>query len=283
MKVPCRGCGTLLDLSETGCPICLRGRSPQEIANDARRLREQERLARQRPWKIAGGLAAAAALAALAVRFQEPLSRAVGAATGAVSGAFEKIQDPRYYAPQSETPPPDAPAPVEPPPAAASPAPVAPRPASVPAHAAAEAPAGPERALTWQLPAWPEDQSGMGDFWRVQGFVYDLESAKPMMSVTVRFTPLDESGPRVEARTDSLGAYAVRLARQRQYRAQVIAPGYLTGPLEDGDPPYRAQARAERVRAAKVAREYSSESATLTWNDNLDEVRQDLVVVKSAP
>lgn len=283
MRIPCRGCGTLLDLSDTGCPICLRGRTPQEIANDARRLREEERRRRLLPWKILIFLTLLGAGGWLAARYREPLTRLYASVSGAISGALDKMRDPSYYAKSDDEqapPPPPDPAATQAAPGTSAPraAPAAPPAAPPPnPHQAAPAPPEPPREPTWELP--PVSGAGMHGHWLVRGFVYDLASARPLADAELLFEAVEGEPHRTVTQTDRDGYYLVRLPRQRNYRAMARAKGYRTFPLEDGDPPYRTMSAAARRQALKEALDYSSDAATLGWNENYDEIRQDFALI----
>lgn len=274
----------MLDLSATGCQICMRGRSPQEIANDARRLKEAERRRKLLPFKILGLLLLLGGAGWLYARYQEPIARAYAAITGKVSGAVEKMQDPRYYAnrgePQDAPAPPPAPPPEPPAPAVAapgSPAPVTPPVGTMAAPAPASASAAARPEPTWELPPPPGGASAGA--WLVRGFVYDLATARPLAEARLRFVAVEDEAQQAAAETDRDGYYHLRLPRRRTYRTTVLVQGYRTFPLEDGEPPYRTMTAAERRRVIKEALDYSSDAATLSWNENLDEIRQDLALV----
>ena len=56
-SLPCPGCHTPLPPEATGCQICMRGRTKQEIVRGYTKLREDKDRRRKRPWKILAALA----------------------------------------------------------------------------------------------------------------------------------------------------------------------------------------------------------------------------------
>ena len=61
--IPCLGCGTILNLSDTSCPICLRGRSKYEITRAYAQVRADKSRRRRRPFIILAALLAGGTIA----------------------------------------------------------------------------------------------------------------------------------------------------------------------------------------------------------------------------
>ena len=123
--IPCPGCGTALNLSDTGCPICLRGRSKYEITRAYAKLREEKSRRRRLPFIVLGILLVAGGIGRLVYLQRARIAQASGSARARVARFVDEAGDPANYAahpPAKEASPAQDPAPAAASPPAAAPA-----------------------------------------------------------------------------------------------------------------------------------------------------------------
>lgn len=273
--LPCLGCATPLPIEATGCQICLRGRTKQEIVRGYTKLREEKARKRRRPFQILAAVLLIGAGAKLAATYRAKIAASAGAVTGAISRHVDDMRDPKYYAPRAAAPP-----------ASETPAP--------------GAPVAPEDALRSQLmppnpadavtpPAAPAARPARSkppakNAWRVAGTVYDLATLDPVPGAMITFLRNDKEP--VTATTDAKGAYEADLVKGDGWSVgmKMTAPAwgqprYRRGQLLDIDPPYRDRDADERRAAMNAVTDGDMGAAPLEWARALSRVRLDLIAV----
>lgn len=272
--LPCAGCHTPLPLEATGCQICMRARTRQEIMRGYTLMRERQLRLKRRPYKIAGAVLAAAAAGALAWNYGARIAAvAVPKVSAAVRWA-DDMRNPENYAskPRSEPPPPaQPPAPGEPvPPEAALGNQLFPRdPAPQPGGPAAPAKASPPR------PA--RNRPLAKNAWRVSGTVYDLDTLAPLHGADIAFMADDKEIEKVT--TDERGEYEVDLPKTAGLSVSMEAADRRPGQIVDADPPYRQRDADERRAAFEHVTDGDLGPAPLEWKRSASRVRLDLVAV----
>lgn len=196
--LPCIGCHTPLPPEATGCQICMRPRTRQEIMRGYAKLREQEALKRRRPFQIAG-----ASLIAIGVGWLV-WNGSASAAGSAVARWMDAQRDPRTYG-HRQAEPEAVPAPA--PAAVPAPAPLpVPESASVPVPAP-EPPFQVEQARAATSALEPEKPPAGLRAW--YGVVYDLVTLRPITGAKLFFKAGNQEIN--VATTDGAGHYHVRL------------------------------------------------------------------------
>lgn len=272
--LPCPGCHTPLPPEATGCQICLRGRTKQEIVRGYAKLRAEKARKRRRPFQILAAVLVLGAGGKLVMTHRDKLSSAAGAA----SRWLDDMRDPRYYAPK-----PGGPA-----------SPPSDDPAAVPG-----APAAPEDALRAQLmppdvpPAGGAPEQGEAppaarpagpkplaeNAWRVSGVVYDLATLDPVPRAEITFLR-DEKEP-ATATTNDKGEYEIDLVKGGGWTASMKSPKHRPGQVLDIDPPYRVRDADERRAAMEALTDGDLIPAPVDWKRASSKVRLDLVAVPS--
>lgn len=270
--LPCSGCHSPLPLEATGCQICMRSRTRQEIMRGYALLRERQARQRSRPFKILGAVLAVAASAALLNAYAGRLRSAAGAA----ARWADDFRNPASYASKKAEDVPAAPAAPAPPPvapeAALSSQLLDPEPAREPAPSAASAAAAPAaRPAAAGPPA-------KGD-WRVSGSVYDLAELRPVAGAEITF--LRDGREPAKAGTGDDGTFEIDLAKGDGWTVEVQAPGYRPGQVLELDPPYRARDADERRAALELITDGDLAPAAVGWKRASSRVRLDLIVVPS--
>lgn len=261
--IPCPGCGTALNLSDTGCPICLRGRSPQEITRTYARLREQQAKRRRRPFVALGVAAAVGLVGYLVAGHRDALAGLYRRAAAGFSKFYDDNSDaahiaPNYHADEPAPAPTPSAAPAVAPPAAA-PAPLPPPPIPAPARKP-ETPA--PRAEASEPPLPPVPSGG----WALHGRVFDLKTLQPVANaqLVVKIGDVNFSG----TTADGNGFYAIiltRLASDNQgYGLEATDPRYAPVAQYEGDIPYARLSSKERARLMLSAQEGDYRPSPLT-------------------
>ncbi|OGR90755.1 MAG: hypothetical protein A2V88_07975 [Elusimicrobia bacterium RBG_16_66_12] len=267
--IPCPGCRTLLNLSDTGCPICLRGRSKYEITRGYARLREDKTRRRRRPFIILGVLAIVAAAGRVAYLQRERIAQVYGSGRARVTRFADEAGDPANYAPHpiAKTPaaaPTTAPRPIEPSPA--------PGRSSSPERAISAAATAPKDIPDLVV---PPVSPGM---WAAHGRVYDLKTLKPAADIMLDFTH-SSNLYRGSSRSDANGRYLVILQRTEPpggYEVVCEASGYLAPVFHEADIPYADLPAADRELLVDSARSGDTHSTPLTDIDGAESRRLDL-------
>ena len=242
--LPCPGCHTELTPEATGCHICMRARTKQEIVRGYAKLREEQARRKRRPFQIMATVLVVGAGSWLVVRFQVPLMTVARSGKARAAAWFDRFTDTNTYAPEkatetaSETTPPVAPV-------TKSPfAPVLTPPAELElrnARPAAPIVAAPATPLIPAKPPVPKNS------WVVTGTVYDVDNLEPAKNATISFTR--DTLPKVVVKTDDNGEYEAVLAKGEGWTALVEVRNRRRGQVADLEPPYRTRDEDER-RAA---------------------------------
>jgi hypothetical protein len=260
-KIPCPGCRTELEASDTVCPVCLRPRGKLEIARAYTALRQAEKRNRRRPLVVAGCLLAAGTAGWLVYDNRAPIAPAAAPAPA----------------------PPPAPAPI-PPPSSVFPPPSAPSPAP-PVRVPAPVRAAPAKDV--QRPAPVEDLPlptfNPSSQWVFYGRVYDLITLLPVPDAQLDFTTPSEM-ERGKARSDAHGRFAAVLTRLTEgaYELRASCKGYATAALYEPDVPYARLSLTERRGIAAGAQDSDMPVPPVTDIVGEDSVRRDVFLAPSA-
>lgn len=269
--IPCPGCRTLLNLSDTGCPICLRGRSKYEITRGYARLREDKTRRRRRPFIVLGALTVVAAAGRVAYLQRESIAQAYGSGRVRAARFFDEAGDPAVYAPRRPAEPaaiPQEPQSADPPPRArAEPG----RADAGPGRADAPAAAAPKNIPDLVVPPM---SPGM---WAAHGRVYDLETLRPAANVTIEF--IHSAGGRHGGTSDAHGRYLIVLPRSNSpggYEAVCRDARYHEHVFHETDIPYAGLSSADRELLVDSARGGDARSTPLADIDGEESRRLDL-------
>lgn len=275
--LPCSGCHSPLPLEATGCQICMRARTKQEIMRGYALLREQQARKRRRPYQILAAALFLGASAKLYMAYGDRFMAEAGPRIGAAVRWADDFRNPSNYASQKEPPAPQPPSPPAAPGAPVAPEgalrsqlfPADPEPAPAPEAPAGEAPA-PRRAA-------PRPPLKYG--WRVSGTVYDLATLQPVQGADITFLR-DDKEP-ATATTAGDGSYEIDLVKGDGWTVSVEAQGRRPGQVLDIDPPYRVRDADERRAALELISDGDLGPAAVDWERSSSRVRLDLVVVPS--
>jgi hypothetical protein len=273
-SLPCPGCHTPLPPEATGCQICMRPRTRQEIMRGYAKLRDDKARKRRRPFQIMAALLLLGGAGWLAMTHGDRLASAAAAAGSAIGRWTDDMRDPSNYAAKAPPPPEPAPAPPAAPGAAVAPesamrAQLFPEDYQPPPAADAPAAARPAR------PAGPKPLAK--NAWRVSGTVYDLASLDPVPGSKVTFL-LDEKEPHAAA-TDESGAYEVDLPKGDGWTVHVIAPDRRRGQILDIDPSYRVRDADERRAVLENLTAGDLIPAPVGWKRSSSKVKLDLFAI----
>lgn len=272
--LPCPGCHTPLPPEATGCQICMRARTRQEIMRGYAKLRDDKARKRRRPFQILAAVLLLGGGGWLARTHGDRLTAAASEAGGAIARWADDMRNPSNYA--MKTAPPPEPAPQPP---AAPGAPVAPESAMrsqlFPEDHQTPAPAVDAPAKAPERPAGPKPLEK--NAWRVSGTVYDLASLDPVPGAEVAFL-LDEKEPR-SAVTDENGAYEVDLPKGDGWTVHVIAPDRRRGQILDLDPSYRVRDADERRAVLENVTDGDLIPAPVGWKRSSSRVKLDLFAI----
>lgn len=273
-SLPCPGCHTLLVPEATGCHICMRARSRQEIMRGYVKLRADKERKRRRPFLIVGGLLLLAGGGKLFLMYQDSAKAAASSAGDLISRRLDDMRNPSNYAMK----------PAEPGTPAAPAAPAAPG-----------SPVEPENALRAQLfpdesappqapgsvapvktgPAAPRPL--IKNAWRVTGTVYALATLTPVAGAEVAFRR--DGAEAQNAVTDAKGAYEVDLVKGDGWTVEVTAPAHLHGQILDLDPSYRDRDADERRAVLENLSAGDLIPAPVSWPRSKARVALDLFVI----
>jgi len=275
-SLPCPGCSTPLPPEATGCHICLRSRTKQEIVRGYTKLREEKARKRRRPFQILAAVLVIGAGGKVIATHHVKIFAAAGGLGDAISRRLDDMRDPKNYAPRA-----DAPSAVEPTAAPAAPgAPVAPEDALrtqlMPANPPAASPEpAPKRNSAAAREARTEPLAK--NVWRVSGTVYDLATLDPVPGAKITF--LRNDGEPVTATTDDRGEYEADIAKGDGWTVSLKSPKHRPGQVLDIDPPYRVRDADERRAAVNALTDGDMAAAPLNWGRGSSRVRLDLVAV----
>jgi hypothetical protein len=232
--LPCPGCRTLLPPEATGCQICLRSRTKQEIVRGYAALREEKSRRRKFPFQVAAAVLLAAAGVKLGWDRRDELRAAAAAAKAAAAETAKDLTTPTNLGA-----PPAAPL------QTAGEQLAAVRAAGTPASAPAAEAGAPASAPAPRKPAGPPRKS----HWRFAGSVYDLATLSPVPGAEITF--LREGSEPVVARADDGGDYEADVEKAEGWQVSLRVPGYREGQVVDIDPPYRSRDEDERRKAVE--------------------------------
>lgn len=270
-SLPCPGCHTPLPPEATGCQICMRARTKQEIVRGYSKLREEKDRKRKRPWKILAAVVLLGGAAKVYLDHGERIKAETSRAAAIVHNWVDGMRDPKNYSPVKSAAP-DAP-PAGPP--------VAPEDAqraqlfSSPAPAAAPVPSATPTAAADPPPPGPKPL--VKNAWRVTGTVFDLATLKPASYVKIEFAR--EGAETESVNTDDDGAYEIDLPKGEGWTVSARSPKHRRGQLVDLDPSYRARDADERRAALEQINDGDLTPAPVEWSRKQTKVRLDLVVV----
>lgn len=266
--LPCPGCRTPLPPEATGCQICLRARTKQEIVRGYAALREEKSRRRKLPFKIAAAVLLAGAALKLGWERRAELLSAAAAARQAAAETAEDLTTPANLGAPPAAPLLTASQQVEAArshgsdqaPHAGSPPPGA----SAPSAAAAAPPAKPQG---------PPKKT----HWRISGSLYDLATLSPVSGAEISF--LREGAEPVLVRAGDRGEFEVDIEKGGGWHASLRAPGYRDGQVLDLDPPYRSRDEEERRKAVENLTDGDLAPVPVEGNPRSSEVRLSLVAV----
>lgn len=244
--LPCPACHTPLPPEATGCHICLRPRSKQEIMRAYARLREEKARRRILPIKILVVALILGGAAKLSRDHQTEIKAAAATAREAVNRWSEEMTDAKRYAKR----PADAPAAVS----------------------------EPEVEVT-MLPPAPKPPPA-ANVWRVSGLVYDLNTLQPIPNSEVRF--FRERGSSLTTKTDKTGRYEVDLVRGAGWHVSVTAPDRRKGQVVDINPSYRERDPEARRAASMHLSDSDLGPSPVNWSRKRSQVTLNLVAVPHA-
>ena len=278
-SLPCPGCHTPLPPEATGCQICMRPRTRQEIMRGYAKIREDKARKRRRPFQILAALLLLGAAGWLIKNHGDQLSKAASAAGGAISRWVDDLRNPSNYAPK---PQPQAP-PADPQPPSAPGAPVEPE-RAMRAHLFPEDdPAPPPATPPADAPAPPPAKSTAGpkplakNAWRVSGTAWDLETLEPIRNAQITF--LRDEKDALAARTDEDGTYEIDIPKGNGWNVHMIAPDRRRGQVLDIDPSYRVRDADERRAVIQNVTDGDLIPAPVEWDRSRSKVRLDLFAI----
>lgn len=276
--LPCAGCHTPLPPEATGCQICMRSRTKQEIMRGYALLRENAARKRRKPFKILASALMLGAAAWVYANYGGRIAAVVVPAIRAASAWADDLRNPSNYArkPSAAVPAPAA-APVEP---AEPGGPVEPE-AALTSQLFPADPQTPPEALQPSAPAparTPAPPRALEkNAWRVAGTVYDLATLEPVHGAAVTFL-LNDQSPR-KADTDENGRYELDLRKADGWTVSVDSRERRQGQVLDVDPPYRLRDADERRAALEAISDGDLGPASVEWKRSSSRVVLDLIVV----
>jgi len=263
LYLPCPACRTPLPPEATGCQICMRSRTKQEIVRGYAKLRDDKARRKRFPLLILAALALVGVSGKLFWTWGGPIRSAADSASARLARWADEQRDPKNYG-YKEAGPPAASAPAvsvaAAPPVAAPPPP--------PATFAAGAPPDVSR---------PAKKAAPVNAWRISGTVYDLSTLSPVHGAAITFE-LDGAEP-VHATSDDRGAYEVDLPKADGWIVSLWAPRHRPGQLMELDPPFRDRDADERRAAMNALSESDLMPVPVSWSRKAMKARLDLVAV----
>ncbi|MDP3541852.1 MAG: carboxypeptidase-like regulatory domain-containing protein [Elusimicrobiota bacterium] len=273
-SLPCPGCHTALPPEATGCQICMRPRTRQEIMRGYAKLRDDKARKRRRPFQILAALLLLGGAGWLVKERGSELKAPLSSGAAAVGRWADDMRNPSNYASRKEPEPAPKAEPSEP-----------------------GGPVAPESALRSQL--FPDDyarsapsEGGPGgapagkpaaqkplkkNAWRVSGTVYDLATLEPVAGAKVVF--LRDEKELVEETTDDAGAYAADLSNGGGWTVALQAPNRRRGQILDLDPSYRVRDDDERRAVYDNVSVGDLAPAPVEWSASTVKTRLDLFAV----
>lgn len=278
--LPCPGCHTPLPPDATGCQICLRSRTKQEIVRGYAYLRAEEARRKALPFKIAGAALVIAVTAFLSWDNRGKILELASRAKAWTAKKYERFLDANSYVDKKAEPllpvtvnPADLPR-TDP----RSPYNPKSRPSDAPALEAFRgiSPKPPPAPAAKDAAPEPKGPPAKTD-WRVSGSVYDLQTLKPVAEAEVKFLFHGE-GP-VIVTTDSEGRFEADLAKDDGWTVTLRSPRHKPGQIVDSEVPYRSRDADERRATQQNASDGDLSPAPLSFSRAKSRVRLDLVAV----
>ena len=215
MPLLCPACRSEFDPAATSCGVCLRPRSRQEIFRGMRRLSQEEKAQRRRPFLIAGAVlaAVAAGFGAYAYRQRRP-----PAVAQVAPSQVEAPKAAESFPSMQESP--------EPP------------------QYSAQPPGEYQRAAGETRPK---------GLWTVRGRAYELTTLEAAAGAQLIFTERNR-GQVFKTTTKKNGSYKIRLPRAAEsgYVVTVRHKNRRADYLDEMEPPYERQSRNRRLEAAQM-------------------------------
>ncbi|MBI5247209.1 MAG: carboxypeptidase regulatory-like domain-containing protein [Elusimicrobia bacterium] len=288
-SLPCPGCSTPLPPEATGCQVCMRARTKQEIVRGYTQLRESKERRRRLPLKIAAFLLIAGAVGKFGWDFRAVIRTTAGTAMTRVAAWYDQFTDPKNYAPRgAETPAENAGAET---PKSISPlaAQTTPPPGLLddgPAGRAAAPPSSSHSAAAAPPAVKPPVAKNA---WRVSGVVYDLSSLEPVPDAELTF--FGDGRQSVTTKTGADGTYEADLVKGDGWTVSMVSlsgqkaqlagkgGGWRKGQIIDVDPPYRQRDADERRAAIESLSDGDLAPAPVQWKRSASKVHLDLVAV----
>jgi hypothetical protein len=276
--LPCPGCHSPLPPEATGCQICMRTRSRQEIMRGYTALHKERAQRRLRPFKIAAAVVLLAVSGKLFMAYGDKMTAAAGSTPSRVGRWADDMRNPSNYAATAAVAP--AAVPVAP---AAPGAPVAPEAALSSQLFGSDPPPEQETPATSAPPPPPSRPARpkplAKDSWRVSGTVYDLATLQPVQGADITFL-LDDKEPQ-KVTTDDAGSYEIDLAKGDGWTVSLEAQDRRPGQILDIDPSYRVRDADERHAAFDHISDEDLSPAQVGWKRSSSRVRLDMLVVPS--
>ncbi len=260
-----------MHLSDTGCPICLRGRSAKEITRGYTQAREQDARRRRRPFVILASVAALGIVGYAFQRYQTAILNLGQKSLANFSRLYDENSAPATVAPsQPSPPPPDAPSPPQ---EASS----IPPPVFLPTPTPTTVPDGPPPAVEPRLdapePPLPGTAVGQGV---LHGRIFDLKTLKPLAGARLTIKRGDSAFAFAASGPD--GWYSVLLPRLEDdsdgYQLAAQQADYTSSAQYEGDIPYLKLSASEREHLIQVAQDGDTHPSPL--NIASDYVRRDV-------
>lgn len=245
MPVECPTCHSPLNATDTVCNVCLRGRTRQEIFRSVRKVSQEEKKERQRPYFIAGAVLLTVAAGFGAYTYPKWAPAAAPPAPPPTAAAVPAAQIPVAAAPTPEALPP------APPTATAAPTPApAPYSTALPEKYHRKAKGSPSKTSL-------SDSSGAEEApenqWTINGRVYELLSLKGVAGARLTFTDKND-GHAFKSVTKADGSYKIALPRMQDggYEVTVSHKDHRPDYLDEMEPAYDHQSRSRRLEAAQM-------------------------------
>lgn len=271
-KVPCPGCGALLELEQEVCSSCRRPRDEREIGEGRNRLSELALKQRRLPRIIAAWILVAISAAGLYgqrevvlgtfaglradfTREMEAVARpAPGPLSPAAQAMLSALSVPRE-------------GPIV---AVVAHSPRPPKPSELPEHATRP----------------PEPHDPVGGQQRIYGVVYDMLTANVVAGARLYIT--GDGNSSWQAVTNIRGHYMIDVPtdyidRPEGVIVRVEAAGYKTGQLEDSDPPYRERTEEQRRSAFAEIAPSDLEPPSIRSRRSASLVPFDIVLIRDEP
>ncbi len=275
--LPCAGCHTPLPPEATGCQVCMRGRTKQEIVRGYAYLREERARRKALPFKIAGAILVVAVTIKVSWDNREGIKSAAESGKKFVAEKYDKFTDAKTYSPQQTPaePPPVNPADLPPsdPQSAHSPQRAAHGGGPGEAGRGAPPPEAPPAAPTPVKTGPPAAAD-----WRVGGRVYDLATLEPVSGAEVSFQRPDIAP--VSVVTDQDGRYEADIPKGEGWTVRLASSEHRPGQVLDVEPPYSQRDADERRAALDNLSDGDLSPAPVSWKRSRSKVRLDIIAVR---